>query len=74
MYVNKCDAADDEMVELVEMEVRELLTELGFDGDNVPVIKGSALMVCTVWLQEIAKIKYPIASMAFFSLLELVMT
>jgi len=44
VYVNKCDAADDEMVELVEMEVRELLTELGFDGDNAPVIKGSALM------------------------------
>ena len=45
MFVNKCDAADDEMVELVEMEVRELLTELGFDGDNIPIIKGSALMV-----------------------------
>ena len=45
VFVNKCDAADDEMVELVEMEVRELLTELGFDGDNVPIIKGSALMV-----------------------------
>ena len=44
--MNKCDAADDEMVELVEMEVRELLTELGFDGDNIPIIKGSALMVC----------------------------
>jgi len=44
VFVNKCDAADDEMVELVEMEVRELLTELGFDGDNIPIIKGSALM------------------------------
>lgn len=31
------------MVELVEMEVRELLTEMGYDGDNVPLIKGSAL-------------------------------
>ena len=31
------------MVELVEMEIRELLTEMGFDGDNVPVVKGSAL-------------------------------
>ena len=46
--MNKCDAADEEMVELVEMEVRELLTELGFDGDNVPIVKGSALMVCVV--------------------------
>lgn len=44
IFVNKCDAADDEMVELVEMEVRELMTELGFDGDNIPIIKGSALV------------------------------
>ena len=31
------------MIELVEMEIRELLSEYGFDGDNVPLIKGSAL-------------------------------
>lgn len=37
------DAADKEMVDLVEMEIRELMTEMGFDGDNLPVIKGSAL-------------------------------
>lgn len=37
------DAADAEMVELVEMEVRELMTEMGFDGEKCPVIKGSAL-------------------------------
>jgi len=43
VYVNKVDAADEEMVELVEMEIRELLTEMGFDGDNTSVIKGSAL-------------------------------
>jgi len=46
VYINKVDAADEEMVELVEMEVRELLCEMGFDGDDLPVIKGSAL--CTV--------------------------
>ena len=46
VYINKVDAADEEMVELVEMEVRELLTEMGFPGDDVPVIKGSAL--CTI--------------------------
>merc|ERR1711997_592682 len=46
VYINKVDAADEEMVELVEMEIRELLTEMGFNGDEVPVIKGSAL--CTV--------------------------
>ena len=34
---------DDELVDLVEMEVRELLSEYGFDGDNAPVIRGSAL-------------------------------
>merc|ERR1719510_148462 len=43
VFVNKCDAADEEMIELVEMEVRELLSEMGFNGDEVPVIKGSAL-------------------------------
>merc|ERR1712141_508857 len=46
VYINKVDAADDEMVELVEMEVKELLSEMGFNGDDVPIIKGSAL--CTV--------------------------
>ncbi|RKP11493.1 P-loop containing nucleoside triphosphate hydrolase protein [Piptocephalis cylindrospora] len=44
VFVNKCDAVDDpEMLELVEMEMRELLNEYGFQGDDVPVILGSAL-------------------------------
>merc|ERR1712079_86619 len=43
VYINKCDAADEEMVELVEMEIRELLSEMGFDGDNIPIVMGSAL-------------------------------
>ncbi|XP_064612416.1 elongation factor Tu, mitochondrial-like [Liolophura sinensis] len=43
VFVNKADAADKEMLELVEMEIRELLTEFGFDGDNTPIIIGSAL-------------------------------
>uniref|UniRef100_A0A1L8DRI0 Elongation factor Tu n=1 Tax=Nyssomyia neivai TaxID=330878 RepID=A0A1L8DRI0_9DIPT len=43
VFINKVDAADQEMVELVEMEIRELMTEMGFDGENVPVVKGSAL-------------------------------
>jgi len=34
---------DPELIELVEMEVRELLTQYGFDGDNIPVMQGSAL-------------------------------
>ncbi len=43
-YLNKCDAVDDpELIDLVEMEVRELLTKYQFPGDDVPVIRGSAL-------------------------------
>jgi len=42
VYINKCDAADAEMIELVEMEIGELLDEMGFGG-NTPIIKGSAL-------------------------------
>ena len=45
VFLNKCDQVDDEeMLELVEMEIRELLNEYGFPGDDTPVIKGSALM------------------------------
>ncbi len=44
VFLNKCDMVDDaEMLDLVEMEVRELLSFYQFDGDNVPVIRGSAL-------------------------------
>ncbi len=43
VFLNKCDMVQDkEILELVEMEVRELLTKYGFDGDKAPVIKGSA--------------------------------
>ena len=44
VYLNKCDMVDDEeLLELVEMEVRELLSKYDFPGDDVPIIKGSAL-------------------------------
>ncbi len=44
VFLNKCDMVDDEeLIELVEMEVRDLLEEFGFDGENTPVIHGSAL-------------------------------
>ena len=44
VFLNKCDVVDDaEMLELVEMEMRELLSFYEFDGDNTPIIKGSAL-------------------------------
>src|SRR3982751_3398092 len=44
VFLNKCDAVDDaEMLDLVEMEVRELLSKYKFDGDNAPVIRGASL-------------------------------
>ena len=44
VFMNKCDMVDDEeLLELVEMEIRDLLNEYGFDGDNTPIIRGSAL-------------------------------
>jgi len=44
VYMNKCDMVDDEeLLELVEMEVRELLSKYDFPGDDIPIIKGSAL-------------------------------
>jgi elongation factor Tu len=43
VFMNKVDLVDDpELLELVEMEIRELLTSYGFDGDNTPIIQGSA--------------------------------
>jgi len=44
VFLNKCDVVDDEeMHELVEMEVRELLSQYEYDGDNTEFVKGSAL-------------------------------
>jgi elongation factor Tu len=44
VYMNKCDMVDDaELLELVEMEVRELLSKYEFPGDDIPIVKGSAL-------------------------------
>ena len=43
VFLNKCDMVEDEeLIDLVEMEVRELLSEYGFDGDDTPIIRGSA--------------------------------
>ena len=48
VFLNKCDQVDDpELLDLVEMEVRELLDTYGFPGDDTPIIKGSALGVLT---------------------------
>ena len=44
VFINKCDMVqDEELLDLVEMEVRELLNEYNFDGDNTPIVRGSAL-------------------------------
>ncbi|KAF5403802.1 Elongation factor Tu mitochondrial [Paragonimus heterotremus] len=43
VFINKADAADPEMLELVELEMRDTLKQYGFDGDNTPIVNGSAL-------------------------------
>jgi len=44
VFMNKCDSVDDpDLLELVDLEVRELLSKYDYDGDNIPVVKGSAL-------------------------------
>ena len=55
VFINKADAADKEMVELVEMEMRELMSQIGYDGDNVPFIAGSALCALEDRSPEIGK-------------------
>ena len=53
VFLNKCDQVDDEeLLELVEMEVRETLDEYGFPGDETPIIKGSALNALTCESQD----------------------
>lgn len=55
VFINKADAVEDkEMLDLVEIEIRELLTEFGYDGENTPVVIGSAL--CAL---EVSEIKEP---------------
>jgi elongation factor Tu len=60
VFLNKCDAVDDpELIDLVEMEVRELLTSYGYDGANCPVIRGSALKALEgdpKWVAELEKL------------------
>ncbi|MBN4051727.1 GTP-binding protein, partial [Parvibaculum lavamentivorans] len=56
VYLNKVDQVDDEeLLELVEMEVRELLTEYGYPGDDIPIIPGSALAALEGRDDEIGK-------------------
>lgn len=52
VFLNKVDAADPELLELVEMEIRELLTKYEFPGDEIPIIRGSALKAMEAGLDE----------------------
>ncbi len=60
VFMNKCDAVDDpDLLELVEMEVRELLSKYEYDGDNIPVIQGSALGALNgeeKWVESVANL------------------
>jgi elongation factor Tu len=60
VFLNKCDMVDDEeLLELVEMEVRDLLTEYDFPGDDTPIIRGSALKALEgepEWAQKIIEL------------------
>ena len=58
VFLNKCDSpdVDDEMIELVEMDVRDLLSEYDYDGENTPIIRGSALGALngdSKWVQSV---------------------
>ncbi len=60
VFLNKCDAVDDpEMLDLVEMEVRELLNKYNFNGDNAPVVRGASLPALNgdpKWEESIGKL------------------
>ena len=58
VFLNKCDMVDDpELLELVEMEVRDLLNEYGFEGDETPIISGSALKALEGDAEYVGKIE-----------------
>ena len=57
VWLNKCDLVEDEeLLDLVELEVRELLSKYGFDGDNVPVVRGSATKAIAGEADWVAKV------------------
>ena len=58
VFMNKCDMVDDpELLDLVEMEIRDLLNEYDYDGDNTPIIRGSALKALEGDPEYVAKIE-----------------
>ncbi|VDO83578.1 unnamed protein product [Soboliphyme baturini] len=63
IFLNKVDEADEEMVELVESETRELLDTFGFDSTNTPIISGSAL--CAVEVSNFVMLTYTLMFLKF---------
>jgi len=58
VWLNKCDLVDDaELLDLVEMEVRDLLSKYGFDGDNTPVVRGAAVKAIQGDAEWVAKLQ-----------------
>src|SRR3546814_1075367 len=58
VWLNKCDLVEDaELLDLVEMEVRDLLSKYNFDGDNTPVIRGSATKAIAGEAEWVAKLE-----------------
>lgn len=55
VYLNKADLADREMIELVEMEVKDLLSSFGYDSEKVPIVCGSALHALNGTNDELGK-------------------
>mgnify|MGYP002595324543 CR=1 FL=1 len=66
VFMNKCDMVDDEeLIDLVEMETRDLLSEYGYDGDNTPIIRGSALGALNgeqKWVDSIIELMHTVDS------------
>ena len=66
VFLNKCDMVDDEeLIDLVEMETRDLLSEYGYDGDNTPIIRGSALGALNgeqKWVDSIIELMHTVDS------------
>ena len=75
VYLNKCDMVDDpELLELVEMEVRDLLSSYDFPGDEIPIIKGSSLKVLESSATDPNAAEYAVNSSSLICPLHIVQT
>ena len=71
VFMNKCDMVDDEeMLELVEMDMRDLLSQYDYDGDETPIIRGSALGALNgepQWVEKIMELMDAVDNWTHFS-------